>query len=143
MGNIHGIRITTTTTSKLALVECTSIDTAMSLKASFNHLELVPGNILYVAFAKVDDVQNIGQQRVQPQHSQQLPSPAQPLPQLQQQQQQQQPMPLPQLSPNHNTNHNHNHNHNHNQQPQLVQHSLPDKSENLIQLIFYQYNRIS
>ena len=128
MGNIHGIRITTTTTSKLALVECTSIDTAMSLKASFNHLELVPGNILYVAFAKVDDVQNIGQQRVQPQHSQQLPSPAQPLPQLQQQQQQQ-PMPLPQLSPNHNTNHNHNHNHNHNQQPQLVQHSLPDKSE--------------
>lgn len=56
----------------------------MSLKASFNHLELVPGNILYVAFAKVDDVQNIGQQRVQPQHSQQLPSPAQPLPQLQQ-----------------------------------------------------------
>ena len=90
MGNIHGIRITTTTTSKLALVECTSIDTAMSLKASFNHLELVPGNILYVAFAKVDDVQNIGQQRVQPQHSQQLPSPAQPLPQLQQQQQQQQ-----------------------------------------------------
>ena len=34
MGNIHGIRITTTTTSKLALVECTSIDTAMSLKAS-------------------------------------------------------------------------------------------------------------
>ncbi|ODV78676.1 ARM repeat-containing protein, partial [Suhomyces tanzawaensis NRRL Y-17324] len=55
LGSIRGIRVATTTSSKLALVECSSVDIAMTLKASFNHLELVPGVILYVAFAKFAD----------------------------------------------------------------------------------------
>lgn len=53
----HGVisvRVTPTTTSKLALLECVSIDVAMALKATFNHLELTPGALLYVAFAKLE-----------------------------------------------------------------------------------------
>ncbi|KAL6451652.1 JSN1 Protein JSN1 [Candida maltosa Xu316] len=61
LGNIISIKITTTTTSKLALIECSNIETAMNLKASFNHLELVPGSTLYVAFAKIED--SLPQQR--------------------------------------------------------------------------------
>lgn len=56
MGSILSVRVTRTNTSKLSLVECLNIDVAMSLKASFNHLELVPGVILYVAFAKISDL---------------------------------------------------------------------------------------
>lgn len=52
LGSIKSVRISSTSTSKLALIECTSVDLAMTLKASFNHLELVPGVVLYVAFAK-------------------------------------------------------------------------------------------
>ncbi|PSK38256.1 hypothetical protein C7M61_002815 [Candidozyma pseudohaemuli] len=52
---VIGIRMSTTSTSKLALVECASIEVAMNLKANFNHLELVPGHILYVAFAKLSE----------------------------------------------------------------------------------------
>lgn len=52
-GSIKGVSISSTSTSKLALVSCSSVEIAMSLKASFNHLELVPGAVLYVAFAKV------------------------------------------------------------------------------------------
>ncbi|KAK8438780.1 hypothetical protein ACI3LY_001155 [Candidozyma auris] len=61
MGNpLHGrgviyIRMSPTNTTKLALVECSSIEVAMNLKANFNHLELVPGLILYVAFAKLSE----------------------------------------------------------------------------------------
>lgn len=52
LNNILSIRSTTTSTSKLALVECASIEIAMNLKASFSHFEIVPGIILYIAFAK-------------------------------------------------------------------------------------------
>ncbi|KAK6456998.1 uncharacterized protein RJT20DRAFT_144943 [Scheffersomyces xylosifermentans] len=53
LGGVRSIRLTGTATSKLALVECSSVEIAMALKASFNHLELIPGVILYVAFAKI------------------------------------------------------------------------------------------
>ncbi|MCH0629036.1 hypothetical protein JNB11_03565 [Kocuria palustris] len=52
-GGIQAVRICPVNNSKLALVECLNVDTAMSLKASFNHIEFVPGVVLYVAFAKV------------------------------------------------------------------------------------------
>lgn len=52
LGTIRSVRISSTSTSKLALIECTSVELAMTLKANFNHLELVPGVILYVAFAR-------------------------------------------------------------------------------------------
>lgn len=52
-GVIQAVRICPVNNSKLALVECLNVDTAMSLKASFNHIEFVPGVVLYVAFAKV------------------------------------------------------------------------------------------
>ncbi|KAF3988695.1 hypothetical protein FT663_03927 [Candidozyma haemuli var. vulneris] len=61
VGNpLHGrgvicVRMSATSTTKLALVECASIEVAMNLKANFNHLELVPGLILYVAFAKLSE----------------------------------------------------------------------------------------
>ena len=54
-GSVVSVKMTITTTSKLALVECTNIETAMNLKANFNHLEISPGNTLYVAFAKVEE----------------------------------------------------------------------------------------
>lgn len=54
---ILGVRVSPTTTSKMALVECPSIEVAMGLKASFNHLEIIPGIILYVAFAKLEKYQ--------------------------------------------------------------------------------------
>ncbi|KAG7663056.1 uncharacterized protein J8A68_003438 [[Candida] subhashii] len=57
-GNVYSIRVTTTTTSKLALVECTTVDIAMTLKANFNHLEIVSGVTLYVAFAKIQSETN-------------------------------------------------------------------------------------
>lgn len=60
LGNIKSVRISSTSTSKLALVECTSVDLAMTLKANFNHLELVPGVVLYVAFAKFAENSNGG-----------------------------------------------------------------------------------
>lgn len=52
-GSVESVRISLSLLAKLALVECNSIDIAMALKANFNHLELVPGVILYVAFATV------------------------------------------------------------------------------------------
>lgn len=61
VGNpLHGrgvicVRLSSTNTTKLALVECASIEVAMNLKANLNHLELAPGLILYVAFAKISD----------------------------------------------------------------------------------------
>ncbi|ABN66831.2 RNA-binding protein [Scheffersomyces stipitis CBS 6054] len=58
LGGVRAIRITSTASSKLALVESSSVDIAMSLKANFNHLELVPGVILYVAFAKIVEPQS-------------------------------------------------------------------------------------
>lgn len=58
LGNIKSVRISSTSTSKLALIECTSVDLAMTLKANFNHLELVPGVVLYVAFAKFAEKAN-------------------------------------------------------------------------------------
>lgn len=54
---IKSVRVTSTPSSKLALVECSSVEIAMALKASFNHLELVHGVILYVAFAKIAEPQ--------------------------------------------------------------------------------------
>lgn len=57
VGGLKSVRVTSTPSSKLALIECSSIDIAMSLKASFNHLELVHGVILYVAFAKIAEPQ--------------------------------------------------------------------------------------
>ncbi|KAI5956288.1 hypothetical protein KGF54_000763 [Candida jiufengensis] len=79
-GTVISVKITITTTSKLALIECSNIETAMNLKANFNHLEIVPGNTLYVAFAKVE--QPNFQSQNQPQ--QQTPQ-SQPLQQPQQQ----------------------------------------------------------
>ncbi|WEJ93790.1 hypothetical protein PSN45_001265 [Yamadazyma tenuis] len=55
LNNILSIRTTTTSTSKLALVTCSSLEVAMNLKANFNHYEVVPGIILYIAFAKCHD----------------------------------------------------------------------------------------
>lgn len=52
---ISCVRVCQRSNSKLALVSFISIEAAMHVKASFNHLELVPGVILYVAFAKVGD----------------------------------------------------------------------------------------
>lgn len=52
---IKSVRVGQRTNSKLALVECISIEAAMNIKAGFNHLEIMPGVILYVAFAKVCD----------------------------------------------------------------------------------------
>lgn len=54
-GSIKSLKVTTTKSSKLALVECCSVEIAMTLKANFNHLELVPGITLYAAFALVLD----------------------------------------------------------------------------------------
>lgn len=54
-GSVESVRISPSLLAKLALVECNSIDIAMALKANFNHLELVPGVILYVAFATVTE----------------------------------------------------------------------------------------
>lgn len=59
-GGMHGrgvlsVRVSSMPSSKMALVECSSIEVAMGLKANFNHLEIVPGIILYVAFARVSD----------------------------------------------------------------------------------------
>ncbi|KAG5417803.1 hypothetical protein I9W82_005439 [Candida metapsilosis] len=54
-GSVVSVKMTITTTSKLALVECTNIETAMNLKANFNHLEIAPGSTLYVAFAKIEE----------------------------------------------------------------------------------------
>lgn len=54
-GSIKSLKVATTKTSKLALVECSSVEIAMTLKANFNHLELVPGITLYAAFALVTD----------------------------------------------------------------------------------------
>lgn len=50
---ILAIRVAPGSASKMALVDCASVEHAMSLKARFDHLELVPSLVLYVAFAKV------------------------------------------------------------------------------------------
>lgn len=52
---VTSVRVTQTSNSKMALVVCSSIEVAMSVKASFNHLEIISGIILYVAFAKIMD----------------------------------------------------------------------------------------
>lgn len=52
---ITSVRLSQRTGSKLALVEFVSIEAAMTIKANFNHLELMPGVIMYVAFAKVGE----------------------------------------------------------------------------------------
>lgn len=52
---ILSVRVSNTSTSKLALVVCPSVEVAMNIKATFNHLEIVPGIILYVAFAKLSE----------------------------------------------------------------------------------------
>ncbi|WPK27715.1 hypothetical protein PUMCH_005112 [Australozyma saopauloensis] len=54
---ITSVRVSLRSNSKLALVEFVSIEAAMSIKATFNHLELMPGVIMYVAFARVGDKQ--------------------------------------------------------------------------------------
>lgn len=50
---VLSVRVALAGNSKMALVVCPSVEVAMNLKANFNHLEIVPGNVLYVAFAKV------------------------------------------------------------------------------------------
>lgn len=60
VAGMHGrgmlsVRVSSMASSKMALVECSSIEVAMALKANFNHLEIVPGIILYVAFARLAD----------------------------------------------------------------------------------------
>lgn len=50
---IVSVRVSPANVTKMALVECSSVESAMSIKANFNHLELVPGVILYVAFAQL------------------------------------------------------------------------------------------
>lgn len=50
---VLAIRVGPAAASKMALVDCASVEHAMSLKARFDHLELVPSFVLYVAFAKV------------------------------------------------------------------------------------------
>ncbi|KAI5958491.1 uncharacterized protein KGF55_005751 [Candida pseudojiufengensis] len=78
-GNVKSIKISITTTSKLALIECLNIEIAMNLKANFNHLEIIPNIILYVAFAKIEPANKnqINQQEQQSQsqqhHSSQFP----------------------------------------------------------------------
>ncbi|KAM9926637.1 hypothetical protein OXX59_003101 [Metschnikowia pulcherrima] len=52
---VLSVRLASTSTSKMALVVCPSVEVAMNLKANFNHLEIVPGATLYVAFAKVTE----------------------------------------------------------------------------------------
>lgn len=52
---VAGVRISSMPLSKMALVDCLSIEVAMGIKANFNHLEIVPGVILYVAFARLAD----------------------------------------------------------------------------------------
>lgn len=52
---VSSVRISSMPSSKMALVDCSSIEVAMGIKANFNHLEIVPGVILYVAFARLAD----------------------------------------------------------------------------------------
>lgn len=76
IGSVKSIKLSTLNTSKIALIECLSIEVAMGLKASFNHLELVPGVIIYVAFVKLEDHQQQQQallQVQQPDQKQQQP----------------------------------------------------------------------
>lgn len=47
--------------SKMALVDCASVEHAMALKARFDHLELVPSLVLYVAFALVAPKKRLSQ----------------------------------------------------------------------------------
>lgn len=54
VGSVRSVRMLTLNASKIALVECSTIEVAMSLKGSFNHLELVPGVVIYVAFVKFE-----------------------------------------------------------------------------------------
>ncbi|CAH6723207.1 mRNA-binding protein Puf2p [[Candida] jaroonii] len=54
-GNIASIKTVGVSNSKISLVECSSIELAMSLKATFNHYEIMQGIILYIAFAKCND----------------------------------------------------------------------------------------
>ena len=51
LGGVKSIKVSSTSSSKLALMECTKVEIAMNLRAVFNHLEIVPGVIIYVAFA--------------------------------------------------------------------------------------------
>ncbi|SGZ55695.1 CIC11C00000001618 [Sungouiella intermedia] len=51
--SVLSVRVSSMASSKMALVECSSIEVAMGLKANFNHLEIVSGSILYVAFARL------------------------------------------------------------------------------------------
>lgn len=51
LGVIKSVRVSESSSLRLALIECSSIDVAMTLKANLNHLEIVPGMVLYVAFA--------------------------------------------------------------------------------------------
>lgn len=63
-GSIRSLKVATTKSSKLALVECCNVEIAMTLKANFNHLELVPGITLYAAFALVLDKPPANEQNV-------------------------------------------------------------------------------
>lgn len=54
-GNIVSIKTVGVSNSKISLVECSSIELAMNLKATFNHFEIMQGIILYIAFAKCND----------------------------------------------------------------------------------------
>lgn len=56
IGTILSVRVASSSTSKLALVEASSVETAMTLKAGFNHFDMAPGVVLYVAFARYLDV---------------------------------------------------------------------------------------
>lgn len=60
VAGMHGrgvlsVRVSSVVSSKMALVECSSVEVAMGLKANFNHLEIIPGSILYVAFARLGE----------------------------------------------------------------------------------------
>lgn len=51
---IISIKTYTGSNNKSSLVECLSVDFAMSIKATFNHYEIIPGFTLYIAFASLD-----------------------------------------------------------------------------------------
>lgn len=113
IGTIISIKITSTTTSKLALIECSNIETAMTLKANFNHLELVPGSTLYIAFAKIEDSSPVQSQQQPRSHNSPSDLPAQQILPPQQSQSQSQSAQQPQPP----------------QSQQSIERSLSDKSD--------------
>jgi protein JSN1 len=55
LGTIVSIKLSNNlNNSKIAICETSSIDLAMMIKNNFNHYELLPNQILFVAFAKID-----------------------------------------------------------------------------------------